>query len=113
MRLLNVHTLQFQEFHGNDTPDYIIASHRWYEQHLEATYKDVLKKRRQELDGFQKIKQFCAFIKDSPVDVEWFWIDTWCIDKRSSTELQESINSMFRWCRSSRCCLAYLADVGH
>lgn len=38
-------------------------------------------------------------------------MDTCCIDKSSSTELSEAINSMFRWYRDSAKCYAFLADV--
>ncbi|KAI6128730.1 hypothetical protein EDD16DRAFT_1547849 [Pisolithus croceorrhizus] len=41
----------------------------------------------------------------------WLWIDTCCIDKRSSAELSEAINSMYRWYRNSRVCYTYLHDV--
>lgn len=39
------------------------------------------------------------------------WIDTCCIDKSSSAELTESINTMYAWYRSATECLAYLSDV--
>lgn len=39
------------------------------------------------------------------------WIDTCCIDKRSSAELSEAINSMYRWYSRAEICYAYLADV--
>jgi len=42
---------------------------------------------------------------------EWVWIDTYCIDKSSSAELSEAINSMFGWYKKSAICYAYLADV--
>ena len=42
---------------------------------------------------------------------EWVWIDTKCIDKRSSAELTAAINSMFNWYQGSTECVAYLADV--
>ncbi|KAK0718674.1 hypothetical protein B0T26DRAFT_741525 [Lasiosphaeria miniovina] len=38
-------------------------------------------------------------------------IDTCCIDKSSSPELSEAINSMFRWYRDSAVCFAYLEDL--
>lgn len=41
----------------------------------------------------------------------WVWIDTCCIDKTSSSELSEAINSMFRWYGQAEMCLAYLSDV--
>ena len=42
---------------------------------------------------------------------EWAWSDTCCIDKTSSTELTEAINSMFRYYALSDVCYVYLADV--
>jgi hypothetical protein len=44
---------------------------------------------------------------------EWLWADTACIDKTSSAELSEAINSMFAWYRDSAECLVYLTDVQH
>jgi hypothetical protein len=37
--------------------------------------------------------------------LQYFWVDTCCIDKSSSAELTEAINSMFRWYRESTKCL--------
>ncbi|KAI1796879.1 HET-domain-containing protein [Ganoderma leucocontextum] len=39
------------------------------------------------------------------------WIDSCCIDKTSSTELSEAINSMFTWYASATVCYAFLSDV--
>ncbi|EIW51976.1 uncharacterized protein TRAVEDRAFT_86572, partial [Trametes versicolor FP-101664 SS1] len=39
------------------------------------------------------------------------WIDSCCIDKASSSELSEAINSMFEWYSEADVCYAYLADV--
>jgi hypothetical protein len=36
-----------------------------------------------------------------------------CIDKSSSAELSEAINSMYRWYRNSTSCCIYLADVSY
>ncbi|PIL26570.1 hypothetical protein GSI_12328 [Ganoderma sinense ZZ0214-1] len=41
----------------------------------------------------------------------WVWIDSCCIDKTSSSELSEAINSMFRWYKEAEVCFAYLTDV--
>ncbi|KAK8090077.1 hypothetical protein PG997_005038 [Apiospora hydei] len=43
--------------------------------------------------------------------LDWIWIDTLCIDKSSSAELSEAINSMFKWYNCSALCYAYLFDV--
>lgn len=64
MRLLNVHTLLFKEFHdgSRDVPAYIIASHRWLAQDDEATYKIVLKKKARDVqrEGYRKVERFCG-----------------------------------------------------
>jgi hypothetical protein len=39
------------------------------------------------------------------------WVDTCCIDKSSSAELQEAITSMFDWYRNAVRCYVYLSDV--
>jgi len=39
------------------------------------------------------------------------WVDTFCINKTSSAELSEAINSMFRWYRNADLCIAFLDDV--
>ncbi|CAK1366356.1 unnamed protein product [Cercospora beticola] len=112
MRLLNVHTLEFEEFYHDDIeslPRYIIASHRWGQR--EPKYKDVVKRRHTDSPGHKKIEGFCKTIRESGTGVNWLWIDTVCIDQRSSFELHESINSMFRWYANAECCLAYLGDV--
>lgn len=41
----------------------------------------------------------------------YIWIDSCCIDKTSSSELSEAINSMFNWYRDAQLCYAFLADV--
>jgi hypothetical protein len=43
--------------------------------------------------------------------LKYAWVDTCCIDKKSSAELQEAINSMFRWYKSAAVCYAYLSDI--
>ncbi|KXT08080.1 hypothetical protein AC579_3801 [Pseudocercospora musae] len=39
------------------------------------------------------------------------WIDTCCVDKSSSAELSEAINSMFKWYEAASVCYAYLSVV--
>jgi hypothetical protein len=46
----------------------------------------------------------------SRTNITW-WIDTCCIDKTSSAELSEAINSMFDWYGDAEICYAYLSDV--
>ncbi|KIX04622.1 uncharacterized protein Z518_05492 [Rhinocladiella mackenziei CBS 650.93] len=60
-------------------------------------------------EGFQKIEGCCR--QASQEGLDWIWVDTCCIDKTSSSETSEAINSMFNWYRDSRVCYVYLADV--
>lgn len=116
MRLLNIHTLKFREFGDDDVPPYLVSSHRWSDD--EASYKDVLKQRNTLSRGFKKIHQFCLFAGQqfkknafSPTIRESIWIDTCCINKNSSAEVSESINSMRTWYTRADHCIAYLKDV--
>ncbi|KDN62001.1 hypothetical protein CSUB01_10013 [Colletotrichum sublineola] len=51
----------------------------------------------------------CEIAKAS--GIEWAWVDTCCIDKSSSAELTESINSMWRWYKNATICYAFLSDL--
>jgi hypothetical protein len=63
----------------------------------------------QRKSGYAKIRYACRqAILDSHTYV---WIDTCCIDKSSSAELTEAINSMFRWYQDAAICYAYLEDI--
>ena len=56
-----------------------------------------------------KIRECCKLAEKHGDD--WLWVDTCCIDKTSSTELSEAINSMFRYYSLANVCYAFLADV--
>jgi hypothetical protein len=95
------------EFFEGDIPEYAILSHRWGTE--EVTFKDLLNGTSKSKVGYGKI-QFCGeqARRDS---LQYFWVDTCCIDKSNSTELAEAINSMFRWYRDATKCYVYLSDV--
>ena len=104
------------EFGDDEETEYAILSHRWTDQ--EVDYNEVVKlakmdeEERSEIrqrDGYRKIVQSCEQAKKD--GYKWLWVDTCCIDKRSSAELSEAINSMYRWYENSRICYAYLHDV--
>ena len=107
MRLLNTTTLKLHEFFEKDTPHYMILSHRW--ENDEVTFQDVKKGRNLDAAGWQKVRAFCKFARE--LQYEWAWVDTCCIDKRSSAELSEAINSMYTWYEKASVCIAYLCDV--
>lgn len=109
MRLIETRTRKLVEFFGNNIPSYAILSHTWEDD--EVTFKDWKKLNVAKMKtGFFKIDWAC---KQALADgLGYLWVDTACIDKRSSSELSEAINSMFSWYRKARICYAYLADVG-
>jgi len=72
---------------------------------MDAKKRDEIRNR----GGYQKILKSCKQAKKD--GYEWLWADTCCIDKRSSAELSEAINSMYRWYENSARCYAYLHDV--
>jgi len=111
MRLLNVTTFELHEFSGQNIPAYAILSHRWEE--LEILFQDMAAGRARTMKGFAKIEGCCNQAKED--DIDFVWIDTCCIDKTSSAELSEAINSMYRWYQNAQVCYAYLSDVkeGH
>ncbi|KAN0072319.1 hypothetical protein V8E54_009248 [Elaphomyces granulatus] len=88
-------------------PRYAILSHTWGAQ--EISFKDMLDGADKTKSGYDKI-QFCG--EQAKLDgFQYFWVDSCCIDKSNSTELQEAINSMFCWYRDAAKCYVYLTDV--
>lgn len=107
MRLLETTTLQLKEYQGIEIPQYVVLSHTWGDE--EILFSDITSSTAPRKKGYQKLVNCC---KRAKMDgYKWVWIDTCCIDKSSSAELTEAINSMFRWYQNSQICYAYLVDV--
>lgn len=140
MRLLGTSTLEFVSFHEDVVPPYAILSHTWgaqevtyqemaFLQKLERlpaelrkdrlyvaslmaaagldfsdANEDAIRRRR----GFEKIEETAVVARSR--GLEYFWLDTCCIDKTSSAELQEAINSMYQWYQRAAYCVVYLED---
>ena len=105
------------EFRDDEATEYVTLSHRWVNP-TEVDYEEMVnlaKMDTQERDeirgrlGYKKILETCH--QANKDGYEWVWIDTCCIDKRSSAELSEAVNSMYRWYANSRVCYAYFHDV--
>ncbi|KAF2810837.1 uncharacterized protein BDZ99DRAFT_441433 [Mytilinidion resinicola] len=113
MRLLrysNSEELTITNFVDNNAiPPYAILSHRWLDDTEEPTFEDLTKGAGQEKLGYKKLR-FC--IEQARQNgLQYFWVDTCCIDKADSSELSQAINSMFRWYRDATRCYVYLSDV--
>ncbi|KAH0422874.1 het domain-containing protein [Colletotrichum camelliae] len=132
MRLLDARTLRVIEFNNDAIPPYAILSHTWADE--EITYQDLnpqldqiysqikamgslLKAKNgyqfssqvKTKKGFLKVEQAAKRALSDRYD--YIWIDTCCIDKSSSAELSEAINSMYQWYQGAGICYAFLSDV--
>jgi len=119
MRLLHTTTKRLEVFTGEDVPEYAILSHTWGPleitlQALEAHHQNPSPSStdattHETRNAFNKIHKSCEIaLKNGH---SYIWIDTCCIDKTSSAELSEAINSMFRWYNEAAICYAYLSDL--
>ena len=90
-------------------PAYAILSHTWGKDEEEVTFRDMEDGAGQDKEGYKKIK-FCG--EQAAHDgLQYFWVDTCCIDKMNNVELKSAINSMHRWYQNAAKCYVYLADV--
>ncbi|KAK5661794.1 hypothetical protein OQA88_9896 [Cercophora sp. LCS_1] len=106
MWLINTKTLLLEHF-SSDIPPYAILSHTWEDG--EVSFDEMRSADRTHKKGYEKILQTCLLAK-SQSNLGYAWIDTCCIDKSSSAELSEAINSMFSYYRDATVCYVYLAD---
>jgi hypothetical protein len=95
-------------FNDDDPPPYAILSHTWTEGQ-EVTYNELVAGTGKDKTGYAKIR-FCGG-RATADGLEYFWVDTCCIDKSTSHELSTAINSMFRWYQRASKCYVYLSDV--
>jgi len=112
MRLLRLEDdgeFSLVEYFGKNIPQYAILSHTWGADDEEVTFRDLTEGMGKNKAGYRKLT-FCGkqAVKDR---LQFFWVDTCCIDKSSSAELSEAINSMFRWYHDAAKCYVYLSDV--
>jgi hypothetical protein len=111
MRLLKAETIELVQFLPNQIPPYAILSHTWSsDPDEEVLFSDIGKEEAKQKAAYQqKVAPACK--KALKRGLDYVWIDTCCIDKTSSAELQEAVNSMFKWYLHSSICFAYLEDV--
>jgi hypothetical protein len=113
MRLLNTETLKLELFATESKPKYAILSHTWDPEEIlfeDARYgKDRLQSCGK--SGLDKVLKSAKLAGED--GYRYIWIDTCCIDKSSSAELSEAINSMFAWYQRSAVCYAFLSDYTH
>lgn len=111
MRLINVKTYELEEFHDENEVEYAILSHRWEQE--EVLFKDMTGRVNfsnvRTKKGWYKIQK--CYQQAQIHGLGYVWVDKCCIDKSSSAELQEAINSMFRWYAKAHLCYAFFRTL--
>jgi Heterokaryon incompatibility protein (HET) len=109
MRLLNATTHRLEAMPPDKTVRYAILSHTWGKG--EVTFQEIDDSKAKDKQGYTKIRLCCEqALKDG---LDFVWVDTCCIDKSSSAEFSETINSMFVWYRDAEVCYVFLDDVDY
>lgn len=109
MWLIDTSTLQLTQVADENVHPFAILSHTW-EAGQEVGFQEMQNIKDETIthkSGFQKISRTCHIARRN---YKYVWIDTCCIDKTSSSELSEAINSMFRFYQAARVCYVYLPD---
>ncbi|RPD59901.1 HET-domain-containing protein, partial [Lentinus tigrinus ALCF2SS1-6] len=114
MWLLSTSRAELTYFANPSQVRFAILSHVWREN--EQSFQDVQQLQTQYASGnprdhtSEKIKRCCLYAEQH--GFKWVWVDTCCIDKSSSAELSEAINSMYKWYAGAAVCYVFLDDVG-
>lgn len=113
MWLINATTKHLIAIKPDQVPAYAILSHTWSgnpaDEVLFSDFESVggdraLMPWAELKPSWKKVELTCAqALRDG---YDWAWVDTCCIDKSSSSELSEAINSMYAWYRDSAVCYA-------
>ncbi|KAI0644618.1 heterokaryon incompatibility protein-domain-containing protein [Trametes meyenii] len=143
-RFLETHTGQFVWKDNLKGVRYAILSHTWRprDEGGEQTYQDILELQNAEAKSLRNLLIYGTVLKSDEASTKkvsilsrpdlsekiggickvareagytLVWVDSCCIDKTSSAELAEAINSMFDWYSQADVCYVFLADVryGH
>ncbi|EXJ56892.1 hypothetical protein A1O7_07236 [Cladophialophora yegresii CBS 114405] len=107
MRLINTHTGSLEDALAQTEPRYAVLSHCWTKD--EILFPDIQSRNSERTSNHIK---FWGSLQQAKSDgLKYIWIDTCCIDKQSTAELSEAINSMYRWYQGAEYCYVYLHDV--
>ncbi len=113
IRLIDTERLCLQPFEGSQIPNYAILSHTWGQD--EISFQEMIaimgdpSHPAAKKPGYLKITKACQ--KANSGGIRYAWVDTCCIDKTSSSELSEAINSMYQWYQKAEVCYALLGDL--
>ncbi|KIK14239.1 hypothetical protein PISMIDRAFT_117384, partial [Pisolithus microcarpus 441] len=92
---------------------YVMFSHAW--QGNEPSFQEVNVVRSVwDLPATPLNEKLCSFCKEvRRLGFKWAWSDTCCIDKSTSSILNRSLTSMYKWYADSAATFVFLADIPH
>lgn len=90
-------------------PRYAILSHTWGGDKDEMIFDDIQNRAARDKTGYKKL-EFCTE-RANKDGIDYFWIDTCCINKANYAELSEVITSMFRWHQNEAKCYVFSTGV--
>ncbi|POS80048.1 hypothetical protein DHEL01_v201566 [Diaporthe helianthi] len=110
MRLLETDKLEVAFVRDDAIPPYAILSHTWADN--EISLQDMQGSSTKHTPRKSRSLKKCtdAARLAASHGYRWIWIDTCCIDKTSSAELSEAINSMYKWYENASVCYVFLED---
>ncbi|KAI1280225.1 heterokaryon incompatibility protein-domain-containing protein [Xylaria sp. FL0933] len=113
MWLIDTSTLKLKFFTEAKKGSYAILSHTWGED--EVSFEQVRNFDPRQLEDAEQQHRFIKIVKTCELAAQcglaYAWIDTCCIDKSSSAELSEAINSMFKYYQDAAFCVAFISDL--
>ncbi|KAF2688290.1 hypothetical protein K458DRAFT_384473 [Lentithecium fluviatile CBS 122367] len=111
LRRCDTGNFSLTQFNDEAIPPYAILSHIWGADTEEVTFEDLTNDTGKDKPGYVKIR-FCG--EQARLDgLQYFWIDSCCIDKADKAEFSYAIQSLFRWYRNAARCYVYLSDVSN
>ena len=110
MWLIDTSTLKLRFFADPGSQRYAILSHTWGDEEVTFQEMNAPEGPDRAKKGWKKIAETCRLACNEH-RLKYAWVDTCCIDKSSSAELSEAINSMFNWYKWSHTCFVFLEDV--
>ncbi|KAI0399456.1 heterokaryon incompatibility protein-domain-containing protein [Xylaria palmicola] len=109
MWLIETSTLTLKFVPEPKRGSYAILSHTWGQEELSFEQFHNPEPTWSRAAGAAKVIETCQLA--SQHGLSYAWVDTCCINKASSAELSEAINSMFKYYQNSAFCIAFLSDL--
>ncbi|KAI1114020.1 heterokaryon incompatibility protein-domain-containing protein [Nemania sp. NC0429] len=109
MWLIETATLELKSVVEAEKRSYAVLSHTWGDEEVSfEQFRNTSSTARRQ-GAFGKIAKTCEIALQN--GLSYAWVDTCCIDKSSSAELSEAINSMFKYYQDSAFCIAFIHDL--